>query len=248
MHSLADSRCGARTRPALYASRVPGGDSRGRPASLCVAAGTQVRQQAGRCRLKTPRIPVRSRYQHNALERPEKHPRPLLRWFPKYEPPGAEAILKHSGEPALVCVEEQCQPYLHRLRKRRVLRRKHSAQTHPFIAQHGIVKIDIMLQLFVRLLDVLVNLTERSSKKNVVALDQCAPEFRFGRKMIMEACLCNAQPGCNIGIAEAVIPLCLCEPLGHIENGRSGRCRWCGARRRRILSRRYCHGYLRLTY
>ena len=131
-------------------------------------------------------------------------------------------MLKHISEPALVHVEEPFQFRLHWRWQRRVLGRKHSAQTHPVISHYRIVESHILPQSFLRLGRQLINRFECRTKDRLVTLDERAAKLPLGRKVVMQARLRDTQLRSDIGIAKTVIPLGLCEPLGNIKYRRCG--------------------------
>ena len=122
------------------------------------------------------------------------------------------------GKPGFVRIKELDDGLLHGLGERVVPGRKHSAQTHPALAEDVGVDRCVRADLCDGIRLVLVNGLQGRGESLRISLDQGTAELRLSREVVMQAGLGDMQLGRNVGVAEPVESTQLHQPLGDIED------------------------------
>ena len=128
------------------------------------------------------------------------------------------ALFQDAVQPALVLVEERGDRVLHRLREGLVLRGEHAAQAHLAVAQHPQVQARVGVQLRARSAVRGVEARESFHETAGVTGDERLAEGGLAGEVVVQGGLGDLQLGSDVGVAEAVEPADLDQPLGHVQD------------------------------
>src|SRR5919108_5647631 len=179
-------------------------------------------QQPGGGGLESVRVAVGSCDQHCPLETADERLGGVTGRAVEHDRAVRLAFLEDGGEPALVVVEEADHLLAHRFGQRLVIGRQHAAQAHALLVQDIRVDAGVCIELGRRVAAGGVDPLECGGEAGGVALGERPAELRLAGKVVVQAGFGDAQLGGDVGVAEAVEPATLDEPLRAVEDSRGG--------------------------